>query len=268
MTGIRYALLLCAAMTLEAADPPLGIQVRDGLLKLMDGGRVQGAYLFTADHSQRKLYSDGSVKTADARKVRFETFEGERAAFVISRNGTAVGEADRKAQEERIRKARAERHNLSAVEKAKRQKDREKRHKDQMAFMAEFADAFDFKVTGKETLNGRPALVVTFTPRAAYKPGSLRARVFVKARGKAWLDEQERQLAKFEGEIFDDMSLGGVLANVGKGSGFEARQVRLGPGEWAPEYEHTHFVGRLLLVKSFREEETSTYTGYARIAAR
>lgn len=263
--GIRYALLLCAAANLGAADPPLGVQVRDGLLKLIDNGRVQGSYLFSADHEEKKFNSGGSVKTSDSRRVRFEVFEGERAGFVVARNGMAVGEGERKTQEERIRKAREERKNLSAVELAKRRKDREKRQKDQTGFMAEFAEAFDFKLLGKETLKGRPTLVVAFTPRASYKPGSLRARLFVKARGKAWIDEQDRQLAKFEGEIFDDMSLGGVLANVGTGSGFEARQVRVGPGEWIAEYEHSHFTGRLLLLKSFREEETSTYSGFTRI---
>ena len=80
----------------------------------------------------------------------------------------------------------------------------------------------------------------------------------------AWIDEQAKQLAKVEVEVIDDISIGGFLAKVYKGSHFMQERYELAPGLWLPTYSQYDFDGRRLFM-NFSVHERTFYTQYKRI---
>jgi hypothetical protein len=67
-----------------------------------------------------------------------------------------------------------------------------------------------------------------------------------------------------EVEVTDDISIGGFLAKVYKGSHFMQERYEMAPGLWLPSYSQYDFDGRRLFV-SFSIHERTLYTNYHRI---
>ncbi len=101
-------------------------------------------------------------------------------------------------------------------------------------------------------------------PNPAYKATSRATSIFAKVRGYIWIDEAAGQLARVEVEVTDDISIGGFLAKVYKGSHLMQERYEMAPGIWLPSYAQYDFDGRRLFV-SFAIHERTFYTQYRRI---
>jgi hypothetical protein len=108
---------------------------------------------------------------------------------------------------------------------------------------------FDIRLEERVPINGRSAIALSLTPR---QRASLRGRyadIFRHARARAWVDEQEHELVRVEGELTGDVLFAlGVLARVHRGTGGVFIRERLDNGRWVPvEAQLTGSVRRLLL---------------------
>ena len=124
--------------------------------------------------------------------------------------------------------------------------------------------AFRYTLSGKEMRGDRTLLRYTFAPNPEYKPTSRTTILFTKVRGTLWIDEQSSQLAKVEGTVTEDVSLGVFLAKVYKGSHFMQERYEIAPGIWEPTFEQYDFDGRKFF-SSFSIHERTTYTDYKRV---
>lgn len=101
-------------------------------------------------------------------------------------------------------------------------------------------------------------------PNPAYKPTSRSTAIFSKVRGYLWIDEDAAQLARAEIEVTDDISIGGFLAKVYKGSHLMQERYEMAPGLWFATYSQYDFDGRRLFM-SFAIHERTAYSQYRRI---
>jgi hypothetical protein len=160
-------------------------------------------------------------------------------------------------------------HSLTwAIEDGRAQRDAydkvEKHRKDKGELIDATKTAFTYTFMGREPRADRMLLKFRMDPNPAYKPTSRATAIFAKIHGVAWIDEQANQLAKVEVEVTDDISIGGFLAKVYKGSHFMQERWELAPGLWLPTYAQYDFDGRRLFM-SFSVHEKTFYTNYKRI---
>lgn len=101
-------------------------------------------------------------------------------------------------------------------------------------------------------------------PNPAYKATSRATSMFAKVRGYVWIDEAAAQLARVEVEVIEDISLGGFLAKIYKGSHLAQERYEIAPGLWLPTYAQYDFDGRKFFV-SFGIHERTFYSQYRRI---
>ena len=101
-------------------------------------------------------------------------------------------------------------------------------------------------------------------PNPAYRPTSRATAIFAKVRGYLWIDEAAAQLARAEVEVTEDISLGGFLAKIYKGSHLAQERYEIVPGLWMPTYAQYDFDGRRLFL-SFNIHERTYYSQYRRI---
>jgi hypothetical protein len=140
----------------------------------------------------------------------------------------------------------------------------DKHRKDKGELIDATKTAFTYTFLGREPRADRMLLKFRMDPNPAYKPTSRATAIFAKVHGVAWIDEQANQLAKVEVEVTDDISIGGFLAKVYKGSHFMQERWELAPGLWLPTYAQYDFDGRRLFM-SFSVHEKTFYTQYRRI---
>ena len=140
----------------------------------------------------------------------------------------------------------------------------EHKRKERFELMDATHEAFRFTLEGKETRGNRTLLRYAMTPNPSYKPTSRNTVLFTKVRGTIWIDEQSNQLAKVEGSVTEDFSIGLFLARVYKGSHFMQERYEIAPGVWEPTFEQYDFDGRKFVV-AFSIHERTFYFDYKRV---
>jgi hypothetical protein len=124
--------------------------------------------------------------------------------------------------------------------------------------------AFLFTLIGSERRDGRVLLKYSMNPNPAFKPTSRATAIYPRVRGTVWVDEGSGELARIEGEVTEDISLGLFLARVYKGSRFMQERYEMVPGVWLPSFSQYDFDGRKFL-SSFSLHERTFYSHYRRV---
>jgi hypothetical protein len=139
-----------------------------------------------------------------------------------------------------------------------------KKQKERADLIDATRNAFIFTFIALETRGDRTLSKYSLVPNPAYKATSRATSMFSKVRGYLWIDGDAAQLARAELEVTDDISIGGFLAKVYKGSHLVQERYEIAPGLWFPTYSQYDFDGRRLFV-SFAIHEHTTYSQYRRI---
>jgi hypothetical protein len=139
-----------------------------------------------------------------------------------------------------------------------------KKQKDRAELIEATRTAFLYTFIAREPRADRMLAKYRMEPNPAYKATSRSTAMFAKVRGFLWIDEAAAQLARVEVEVTDDISIGGFLAKVYKGSHLMQERYEMLPGIWLASYSQYDFDGRRLFV-SFGIHERTFYSQYRRI---
>src|SRR5881397_676157 len=63
-------------------------------------------------------------------------------------------------------------------------------------------------MVGREMLNDRPAILLTFRPRQTFKPKTEEGQRMRHVAGRAWINENDHELARLHLEVIDPISIG------------------------------------------------------------
>jgi hypothetical protein len=140
----------------------------------------------------------------------------------------------------------------------------ERRRKERNDLIDATPKAFFFTKLGEETRGNQVLVKYDMTRNPAYKAATRDEMLFTKVHGTVWIDKESRQLAKIEGEVTEDISIGLFLAKVYRGSYFMQERYEMSPGEWLPSYQQYDFDGRKFLVP-FSIHERTFFSDYHRV---
>lgn len=124
--------------------------------------------------------------------------------------------------------------------------------------------AFLYTFVSTEMRAGRVLYKYSMEPNPAYKATSRTTAIFAKVRGFVWIDPEAGQLARVEGEVTGDITVGLFLAKVYKGSHFMQERYEMLPGLWMPSFSQYDFDGRKLF-STISIHERTFYGQYRRI---
>lgn len=132
---------------------------------------------------------------------------------------------------------------------------------DEFALNGDLVERFDFKLTGREPLNGRLALIMEFHPKQGELPErNLKDKFLNKVAGRIWIDEGDYALTKADVWLTERVNvIGGLVGAVWKFSfGFEREWLE--EGLWFTRKSNWHLEGRELFVHrtmDYHEERTN-----------
>jgi len=240
-------------VTVTNAAPPTFEQLASNVVARSKWERTQNTTAQFA-FSKRRVFEefDSKGKVTDSKQSRQEWFPigGTPFARTIEKNGQPLTEKERKAEEEREAAVRAGKKPARAPEASKRDKE--------WQFTDEMLARYTFKVTGQETVRGRPAWVVEFAPRGKDLPvKNLPDRVANKVAGKVWVDAEDWELARMKFWLTDEVSLIGGIVGVLRKFELLLERARVEPDAWLPTVVDFEMAGRELLVSRrihFRED--------------
>jgi hypothetical protein len=142
-----------------------------------------------------------------------------------------IGEQDRK--EEEFRKSLTK---LDAKELAKT---------NQGWLDKSLVDRFAYQVESRDTIDHRPALMLSFSPKPGSQDKTVEDRVLNRLAGTLWVDEQDWEISRLKVGLTADLSLGwfGMVGSI-KQLDIQFQQTRLPEGVWVPQKQTFVLRGR------------------------
>ena len=122
-------------------------------------------------------------------------------------------------------------------------------------------NAFLFTLIANEQRGERALSKYKMDPNPAFKPTSRFTSIFLKVRGLVWIDETSGELARIEGDVTEDISVGLFLGKIYKGSHFMQERYEFLPGLWLTSFSQYDFDGRRFF-SSFSVHERTFYSNY------
>ncbi len=224
-------------------------------------------YTYIERWEQHTLDKGGKTKSTESQTFEVMELYGEQVSRQIEKNDQPLSAKDAAKEEEKIQKLTDKRKNESDDERRKRAQKEEKEREDSRKFVLEVADAYNFKLIGSETLEGRDAWVIDADPKPGYEPHMKEAKFLPKFRGRIWIDKNDLQWSKLDIECIDTVSLGWVLARIHKGTRVVAEQTRVNDEVWLPRHTAFKVDARVALLKEYHLDGEQTYRDYKKFRA-
>ena len=190
-------------------EEPFFIAVRDNMTR---ANREQVRYAYKERRTELHTNPFGRLGTGDVVLYRVTPGPSPSVTYrtLLERNGQAMANSKPEKHERQVRVD-----GPSAVD--------------------DTAATLRFSITHREVLNGRPAIVVKFTPRRDADPQTREGKLAKNFSGSIWVDEAAREVTRVEATAVDDLSYGfGLLAKLRKGSVVTLTRERVGDGIWLP----------------------------------
>ena len=140
----------------------------------------------------------------------------------------------------------------------------QRKQKDRDDLIEATRNAFVFTYLDQEPRGDRILSKYRMEPNPAFRSTNRATAVFAKVKGLVWVDDASHELARVEGEVTEDIAVGGFLAKVYRGSHFMQERYEMAPGLWLPSFTQYDFDGRKFF-SSFGVHEKTFVSGYKRI---
>ncbi len=211
-------------------------------------------------HVERDVTSKtGGPKTI--KTVQVYLIQGSEYSELLAVNDKPLTGKQKTDEDQKLRQEIQKRQHESASERSKRVSKYQRERQQDHAMMREMAEAFNFKVVGDESVNGRPAWVLAAEPKPGYRPKMRDTKVLTGMRGKMWVDKQTYQWAKVDAQVVRPVTFGGFIAQVGPGTRFVLEQSPIAGSLWLPRHFAVN-VNASVMWRNKSSTDDETYRDY------
>ena len=228
--------------------------------------RLLSQYTYTQKETDISLDSKGKPKKTEINVYQVIHGEEEWQTYrrQITKNGVPVSDKDLlkedQKEKERVEKEIRKRENRS---EAKRRQDKEKEEREEREAIDEVFAVYDVQLVRREPLDGIVTILVTFKAKPGYKPRTRDGKILQHVAGRAWISEDDHQLARLEAEVIEPISIGGgLLAKLQTGSTLSFERRKVNNEIWLPVRAETSINGRLLLLKGLNMREVTEFSDH------
>jgi len=253
--GCRFwsaGLLAAAAVAAMAMPGPAGEAPLPDIRQLMREveahqkqlEKVRENYTYNSLQTTQDVDANGHVTKTESEEFNDFFVNGHIIEREVKRDGQPLSSGEDKKETERITKL---------VEKA--QKTPPGQPLDGPAIsVSRLLEIMDVVNPRRTEFRGRPTIVFDFVGRKDAKTHGMAEDASKKLKGTVWIDETDRQVAHMEVAFVDNFRIvGGLFANIQKGSSFRFDQAPVQDGLWLPTGGEGNVQARVLLFKNMRQ---------------
>jgi hypothetical protein len=223
---LLFAPILCAAQTSDPFSkllpdiPTLMYQVEE---HQKASEALVKDYLYHSFAVQQSVDGQGRVKKTETEDAEVFYVAGVRINRLIRKNGRELTPEEQHKESQRIDKE---------ITKAKKNPGQDERD---VVTVSRFLELGSFGNPRRVLLSGRDTIAVDFTGNPKAKTRNRLEGAIRNTEGTVWVDEQDRSLCKIQGHFFNAFKVGGgLLADIKKGSSFEAEWTKINGEVWLP----------------------------------
>ena len=273
--GLSSALCLAQQMPEEepVALPDPRVFLEEVRQNLRSDRLLLDQYTFTETFTEQRLDAKGKIK-----KAKTEIYEvypslepGKTYRRLIVRNGTPLSQGELAEQDHRYEEKSDKRERRLAAEdeaaRGRRAAREEEQRRKERAVVDELFRMDEITLAGRESIDGRPTIVVQFAPRPGFHPVTDGGKVIQKLAGRAWVDEEDRQLVRLEARLLDTLGVGPAgVARLQKGTTAFFQRRKVNDEIWLPTEARFTGAAKVLLVFGSRIDVHSRYGDYKKFS--
>ncbi len=190
-------------------------------------------------------------------KEMVETNDGT-VARLLSVNDKPPTSAQRSADDKKLEKL------LNDPDERRDRIEEQKKDEERSKLMVRaLPDAFLYTYDGDDVIEGIPVTRLAFKPNPEFDPPARETMVYKGMEGHMWVEPKAERLVKIEADLFEDVTFGwGILGRLNKGGHFAVEQSNIGHGRWETTRMHLDFVGKALMFKTIKIQETETSSDF------
>jgi hypothetical protein len=210
-------------------------------------------YTYTDTETHITLDSNGHAKNTEVSV--YQILHGDRIEDryrrLISKNGVPVSEKEL---------AKRDRHEEADE---RRQTDKAKEDRKEQEIMEDIFSMYQVQMLQREPVGNVSTILITFAPKPNYKPRTSEGKMLQHISGRAWISEEDHELAKLETQVNDPISIGaGILAKLQRGSTLNFERRKINDEIWLPVKVEVNLNARLLLFKGFNFRQIDEYSDH------
>jgi hypothetical protein len=206
--------------------------------------KLRESYTFSSLETTEEIDANGHVKKTETQEHEDFFVHGHLVQRLVKRDGQMLNAHDEQKETERVTKM---------VEKAEKTPPGQPLEGPSIS-VSRLLEIMDVRNERRAMYRGRPSIVFDFVGRKDAKTHGLAEDASKKLQGTVWIDEADRQVAHLEVSFIDNFHvLGGLFANIQKGSNFRFDQSLVNGELWLPTGGEGMFLARVLLVKNMRQ---------------
>jgi len=142
----------------------------------------------------------------------------------------------------------------------------ERRRKGRRTSMEDVMATLTFKMARRDSVNGRDAIVFTFTPKPDAEPETREGRLAKSFTGNVWVDEAAREVVRIDAKAVDTISFGfGLIARLNEGSTVTLNREPIENGLWLPTSIRFAGEGRALLLRKLNVDQRIEWSEYKKV---
>lgn len=211
-------------------------------------------YSFNQKNIHRELGKDGVLRETESETHQMSFYKGYRIERLIEKNGKPLSQNDQEKADKDAGKQVEEIEKKIAKEDARRAKQgpNDDEQQGRRISVAELLRASKLLNPRHERFRGRDVVVFDFEPNPAFdmKNAKSMLKFFGKTAGVMWIDEKDKQVARLEAVLYENINIGGgVLAKLNKGATFTLDRERIGDEIWLPSQTDINLSVRVFMIK-------------------
>jgi hypothetical protein len=264
---LRLPLLGVAATTALLGQVDAREIIRRAVAADEHNWRMTRSYTFLQRVEIRRLDAQGKVKLTEVQTYDVMLQDGTPYRQLVQKDDRPLPPAEQKREQASLAKSIAGRRQETEGERSKRLIAYQSPPDWRREAWHELPEAFEFRLAGEGTQDGRGIYIIDAIPRQGYQPRSRTAKLFPSLKCRFWVDQQEHQIVKMGVEVADTIWVGLFLVRVAKGSRVTLELARVGDGVWMPDRLQVFASARLGLLKALRIDEQINYSRYSSVPA-
>ena len=223
-------------------------------------------YTYTERRTRIDLDSNQKPKSTEVNV--FEVFPGsrERVGYrrQVVKKGVPLTAAELKKENQELQKRiETAQHKRNLQTPAEREKARAERSRKEEQILDDVFGVYEVEIVGREKLADRSTILVRFRPRLSHTPKTREGKSMQHIAGRAWISEEDYQVARVEMEVIEPISMGlGILAKLQKGASITAERQKFNEEIWLPVKTDISVNARVLLLKGFNIRQVVEYSDH------
>ncbi len=206
--------------------------------------KVRENYTYTSLHTTQDIDGNGRVTKTETREGEDFYVHGHVIERTIKRNGKPLTGRDLDKETERVTKL---------IEKAQKTPPGQPIEGPGIS-VSRVLEIMEVHSPRREMYRGRQTIVFDFNGRKDAKTHGMAEDASKKLQGTIWVDEADRQVAHMEVSFIDNFKVvGGLFANIQKGSSFHFEQSPVSHELWLPTGGEANVQARVLVFKNMRQ---------------